>query len=592
MPKSSTNFWLSKKALIILALVLSLVFLLLPHKAHGYGYSWDINSFHTDIFVQNDGTLQITETLEIDYTREPHRGPIRWIPIKYPDKYGNRLNLRFELISVTDETGRPYNYALWYEGENVKLRIGDENKYLNNVTTYVIKYSVKRAVLFHFEDHDEIYWNATGDKWNVGIENATSTVRLPEKIAGVKATCFTGSYGATSENCTHSIDGNEIIFKADPLKAFEGLTIAVAFHKGFVNPPPLIQQLTWFFTDNWPYLLPILTFLILYYLWWTRGRDEKTSRNTIMPIYRPPDNLSPSEIGTLIDEHADMRDLSATIIDLAVRGYIEIKEISEKVLFFDNKDYEFKLLKDYAYDQDLKKHEANTLKGIFGESKSIKLSSLKYKFYKDLPAIKEDIYQQLVDKGFFQTNPEKIRNIYYGLGLGIIFAAFFAFGLFAEWMISVPIGAIISGIVILIFARHMPAKTKKGTEMYFQILGLEEFIKTAETDRIKFQEKENIFEKLLPYAMALNIADKWSDAFKEIYTQSPDWYKSSDPNFARNFNSYYLFSSLTRMNTNIQETLAAAPRSSGSGGAWSGGGGFGGGGFSGGGFGGGGGSSW
>ena len=126
--------------------------------------------------------------------------------------------------------------------------------------------------------------------------------------------------------------------------------------------------------------------------------------------------------------------------------------------------------------------------------------------------------------------------------------------------------------------------------MYYTILGLEEFINTAEKDRIKWQEKENIFMKLLPYAMAFRIADKWSKAFEGL-NKTPSWFESTDPNFANNFNTYYFVNRLTSMSTSMATTMQTAPRSSGSGGSWSGGSGFSGG-FSGGGFGGGGGGSW
>ena len=137
----------------------------------------------------------------------------------------------------------------------------------------------------------------------------------------------------------------------------------------------------------------------------------------------------------------------------------------------------------------------------------------------------------------------------------------------------------------------MPAKTKKGAEAKWQVLGLEEFIRTAETDRIKFQEKENIFQKLLPYAMALGLAEKWTTAFKDIIKTPPNWYQSSDPNFMNGFNTMYLYHSLNSMTTTANTVMTSSPRSSSSG-SWSGSSGFGGGGFSGGGFGGGGGGSW
>ena len=137
----------------------------------------------------------------------------------------------------------------------------------------------------------------------------------------------------------------------------------------------------------------------------------------------------------------------------------------------------------------------------------------------------------------------------------------------------------------------MPVKTKQGVEMYYKILGLEEFIKTAEKDRIKWQEKENIFEKLLPYAIAFKLADKWTTTFKDIYKTPPKWLTSKDQDFLTNFNTLTLLSTLNDFSSSATSALTTSTRSSGSGGSWSGGSSFGGG-FSGGGFGGGGGSAW
>lgn len=593
MPHSKIHFRLTKKWLIAAVLIIGLIWFLLPHKAHAYGYDWDVQSYDTSIIINSDSTLSVTETLKIDYSREQHRGPIRFIPLKYHDKFGNAFNLRFQFHDVTDQLGKSYEYTTWNEGDYFKIRVGNENVWLNSVETYVFKYTVSRAMLFDFADHDELYWNATGDEWDVPILNATAQITYPEDIPQdqVKATCFTGGYGATEQACTSTVSGRTITYSTTgSLSAFEGLTIAASLPKGYITPPPFIEQLGWFVADNWAYLLPLFTFALLYFLWYTRGKDPKTNRDTIMPIYTPPDSLTPAEVGTLIDEHADMRDLSSTIIDMAVRGYIKIIEITKKKLIFTDKDYEFERLNDSL--TGLKDHEQKTMEALFGTKKSVKLSSLKYEFYKDIPGIKTALYDTLISDGYFPGNPENTRNWYYGLGGVLLFLPIFFGGAFIDWSISIPIGIGLSGLVVLLFAKYMPAKTKKGVEEYYKVLGLEEFIRTAETDRIKFQEKENIFEKLLPYAMALNIADKWSKSFEGIYKNAPDWYQSSDPNFINSFNAMHLYSVLNSLNSNMSQTLTAAPRSSGSGGAWSGGSGFSGGGFSGGGFGGGGGSSW
>ena len=258
---------------------------------------------------------------------------------------------------------------------------------------------------------------------------------------------------------------------------------------------------------------------------------------------------------------------------------------------FDTTDFEFEKVERVQRDL-LKPHETKNFVAIFGSS-STKTVSAKNEFYKDLPAIKNKIYQGLVQDGYFPSDPKNIRDFYYAIG-GILAAVpLFMMGFFLIFFsVSVPLGIIASGIIFLIFASRMPAKTKKGAEAKWQILGLEEYIKTAETDRIKFQERENIFQKLLPYAMTLGIADKWTKAFKDMIKTAPDWYQSSDPSFRSSFNTIYLLHSLDHLSSAAATTMQSSPRSSGSGGAWSGGSGFGGGGFSGGGFGGGGGGSW
>lgn len=306
-----------------------------------------------------------------------------------------------------------------------------------------------------------------------------------------------------------------------------------------------------------------------------------------MPIYKAPEGMSPTEIGTIIDENLDMRDITSTIVDMAVRGYIQIKEIKEKKLIFDNTDYEFIKLKNYENGTVLKTHERKILDAIFGSSQNKRLSSLKNEFYSSLPGIREAVYNSLVKEGYFPTNPEKVRNIYYTIGSVLCFGVLFGLGAFiAFFPLSAILGILASGVVVLGFAKYMPAKTKKGVDMYYQAKGLEMFIKTAERDRIKFQEQENIFEKILPFAMTLGLASKWANAFEGIYKTAPSWYVSSNPNWNNNFNVLMFTNRLDSVASEMQTTFASSPRSASGGGS-----GFSGG-FSGGGFGGGGGSSW
>jgi len=562
---------------------------------------WDISDFSTDIIVGKDSGIEVTETIVADYTREEHHGILRYIPIKYRDDFGNKLSLQFNLQSITDETGKSWMYDQSYEGDSVYLKIGDPDIYLHKPSTFKIKYKVVQAVNY-FKDHDELYWNATGTEWDVPMKNVQATVTLPAGTndADIQAKCYTGYYGSSGEGCTSSVTNGTITFKANiatadqySLGIGQGLTVVVGWPKGIVAEPSTFQRVIWFLRDNWGFFLPFLTFGIMYYLWSTRGRDPKTGRTAIMPIYKPPNGLTPTEIGTIIDEKADMRDITSAIIDLAIRGYIKIIETKTKSWLGESADYEFQKLKDFETDANLKEFEKKIMRAVFGDLETRKLKDLENKFYSKLDGIKTEVYNQLVTDGYFPTNPENVRNGYYAMGWCLLGVMIFGAGAwFAFFSPSVPIGIIASSIIILIFAGRMPAKTKKGVETFYLIKGLEDFINTAEKDRIKWQEKENIFEKLLPYAITLGLAEKWTSAFEGIFKKPPDWFQSSDANFGMHFSTYNLLHSITRMNTSMQNTFVSAPRSSSSGSSWGGHSGFGGGGFSGGGFGGGGGSSW
>lgn len=584
-----------KKTVMFAAILLSAFLLTAPQSTKAaLGNDWELSSFNTDIEVRKDGSLLIKETIVADFSRDAHHGIIRDIPVRYRDKYGQSFKIRHKLISVTNETGQNWWHEKWTEGDYFAVKIGDPERLYQEPVTYVITYEIQRALSFQFKERDELYWNATGEEWNIPILSANATITFPEEInsAQVEATCYTGKYRSSAQDCKYKISGNTINYSANNiLNPYEGLTIVAGFPKGIITPLTFQQQLLWTLQDNWGYFIPVLTFLVLFYLWWTRGRDPKTNRDTIMPIYYAPEDITPAEAGTIIDEKVDMHDLSSTIIDMAVRGYLKIHESKKKTWLIESAVYEFELIKEFKNDPHLKEFEKKTMEGVFGSSKKVKLSDLQNKFYLSLPKIKASIYETLVAKNIFPACPEKIRQTYYGIGTACLVIAFFSFGFFIDYSIAIPIGIGISGLIIMPFARIMPAKTKKGVEVYYKVLGLEMFIRTAETDRLKWKEKENIFEKLLPYAMAFKLADKWSKTFEGIYKNPPKWYSSTDPNFISGFNAGYLVNRLNTMSNSMNNVFTSSPRSSGSGGSWSGGSGFGGG-FSGGGFGGGGGRGW
>jgi len=230
------------------------------------------------------------------------------------------------------------------------------------------------------------------------------------------------------------------------------------------------------------------------------------------------------------------------------------------------------------------------MKGIFGEDQSKTISSLKNKFYIHLKKIKKDMYELVVSKGYFPTNPEKVRQLYLTIGIIIIFFGPFAIGFMGHVLAAFAVG--ITGAVAIVFSFFMPRKTKKGAETLELINGFKWFLSVTEKERLKFhnapEKTPQQFEELLAYAMVLGVENEWAKQFSDMYLTPPEWYEGQT---GTAFGAWYLASALSTMSTDMNKSMVVAPSRSST--AGFGGSGFSsGGGFSGGGFGGGGGGSW
>ena len=547
----------------------------------------EISDFRTVIKINQDASIKVTEKITYEFGEEQKHGIYRDIPVKYQAR-GTNYNLILDVESVTDEAGRPYNFAVLKQGKNKRIKIGDANAFVSGQKVYVIAYSVERA-LNYFADHDELYWNATGNEWKVPIKQSKTTVQLPAKISDndLQAACFTGHTGS-SEECVSTryeySDKNtvkSVVFAHDRLEPGEGLTVVAGWPKGLVYEPTFWERLLATAKDNWIMIMPFLVLALLFYLWRTRGRDPE-GRGTIIAQFEAPDKLTPAEVGTIIDEKANRKDVSAEIINLAVKGYLKITRIEGKGMLKAD-DYELEKLKE---ESDLaNEHEKKLMRALFTDGKgTIKLSKLKNKFYKDLEKITKEIYSSTVNKKYFSKSPRKVRGMYLGIGAAVLFGA---------WVIGIVLGAIgaisiaVSGVLIIIFSFFMPARTRAGVLAREHILGLKKYLEVAEKDRIKFHNSPKKgpkqFEKLLPFAMVLGVEKEWAKQFEGIYDQQPSWYHDAS---GGQFSALALANDLGGFQAKANTTMASRPSSASSGGS-----GFSGGG-SGGGFGGGGGGSW
>ena len=563
---------------------LLLLFLLLLVSVPGAARELVIESFDAELRVNTDGTLEVTETLRPRFTGQ-WNGIIRFIPVEYRHPRGFNYTLLLDIHSITDENGNALRYESDRERHYRRFKIWIPGA--NNATrTVVIRYRVRNGLRF-FEEHDELYWNVTGDESDIPHESATARVTLPGGADGIRAAAFTGRYGSTAQDADVEISGNEVDVRTRRALNFrEGLTIAVAWNPGLVHRPGTLEEIGLFLRSNWPLFIPLFVFAGMFWLWWTRGRDPRL--RPIVAQYTPPDELTPAELGTLIDNRPDMRDITSTLVDLAVRGYLIIEEKTEKVLgLFSSKDYIFELRKPSGEWSGLKTHERELLQSVFGGQNRVELSDLENVFYRDLPGIRERIFEQLLARHYYSRRPDRVRNLYLVIAVVVgvlsLWAGGFVAAILGQQPIPFVLAGVLSGGIIFVFAWVMPARTAQGARTLEKVLGFEEFLSRVESDRFaRMIKTPEMFEKFLPYAMALGVEKNWVRAFEGIYRQPPNWYRGDFQTFQpRSF-----VSDLSRMSSRAATVMASQPRSSG--GSGFGGGGGGGGGFSGGGFGGGG----
>jgi hypothetical protein len=512
---------------VFFALLLALL-LTLP----AFGRSWNIADFHSTVTVDKNGGIFVIERVTLEFTGH-YNGIYRDIPVEYPGPNGTNYTLFLKIVSVTDEAGQSLKYESKREGAYRKLKIyipgADDTR-----KTVLISYSAPNATRF-FDDHDEFYWNVTGNDWPVPIEHSSALVQFPPNTAGsLRAQSFTGVYGSHDQEATAQVNGSQVEFEtSNPLPMRGGLTIDIYIPKGLLQQPSTMTRAMWFLRGNPGVLLPLWAFLVMFTLWYTIGRDPDPGLS-VAPQYEPPKGFTPAEAGTLIDDSTDPRDITSTIVDLAVKGYLKIRENVDKGWLFDHKDYVFERVK--PADGKLAAHERVMMEHLFSVYTSVDgttvgetttLSSLKNRFYTAIPTIKQDIKAELKDKKMYLVDPDS-AHAYTFLG-ALIVAVPFVLGNIFGWfnLFDSPStligGGLIALAIIWLFGRIMSAKSVLGGRTTIQILGFQEFMNRVDADRLKRMPPDT-FEKYLPYAMALGVEQQWAKAFAGIVQNPPSWY--------------------------------------------------------------------
>lgn len=593
-------------------LILGPLFLLLsPPSSRAQDTGWTITSYHADYVVGSDRSIDVVERIAVDFGRLQRHGIYREIPVRYRKVVRRGLPLGagtvkvdLDVEKVTDERGRELRTKV-DRGDRVRIRIGDPNRYVTGRQDYVIHYRLARGLGF-FDDHDELYWQVTGTEWPVPILRASANVTLPpaeawakRDAAGWSAWCYAGWAESTSgERCTAAVvDPGRYRFEAGRLEAGEGLTFVAAFPKEVVREPSAAERLSEAIATWWPLGLPLAAFLAMLTLWGTRGREP--SAGSVVPVWRRPDDLPPGAAGALVDQRADMDDVVATLLDLAVRGYVRIREVPPggvmglvevgsftgkalRTLGLYKNDWEFERTVKPTTDGDLTHYEGRVLHGIFEGDTTRRMSDLHNEFYTHLPEIHDGMYDLLVRKKLFRQNPDTVRKIYRWAGIGGLVLGG-GLGVQTEnWILG--IGIALAGLIVLVFSSFMPAMTPEGARRWREVKGLEEYIRRAEKAELEFsqapEKTTELFETLLPYAVALDVSDLWVEQFADVLAASPpSWYAGTT--YGSGFSGNGFKSGLADFRSAATRTMASSPGSSsgvGGGGSVGGGGGGGGGG--------------
>jgi hypothetical protein len=539
--------------------------------------SYTIDRFDARIRVNRDASIDVTETITASFVGS-YNGIYRTIPVDYRTNNGLNWTLGVALQSAQDDAGRSLRTERSRQGHYIKYKIWIPGA-ADATRSIVLRYHATNGLRF-FDEHDELYWNVTGDEWDVPIHAALAEIDLPPNTSGVRATAFNGVYGSTSHDAAVRVDGAVVhIAMPQGLGYHEGVTAVIGWDKGVVIAPGLASTTFATLRSNWPLFLPILVFLFAFMSWWRRGRDPR--RQPIAVQYDPPQGMTPAEAGTLIDNSADMRDITATLVDLAVRGYLRIEEHQNPKLFGlfgSSTSYILHRLRD---SNDLAPHETAVFSGVFlGRGDTVALDDLKNEFYKQLPPVRDAVFDRLTRSGFYRNRPDKVKQNWMGGGVALALLIGVGGTYLSKLTLLTPVPFVIaaacSAIIFLVFAQIMPARTQEGARALEQVLGFEEFLRRVESEHLKriIVGHPELFDKYLPFAMAFGVEQQFARAFQGIYTEPPRWYVGPS---VMNFNVGHFSTSMSHLSSVAATTMASSPRSS-SGSGFGGGGGSGGGG--------------
>jgi len=476
---------------------------------------WQLHEFHGTISVAEDGSAVIVERMELSC---PPTGTDleRFIPMESAGPMGSKRRLFLKVLGVKDGNGRPLLYRLRVWGGQTEIRVplpGCAGK----PRRIEIEYLVNNAVRFN-ADHDEVYWNLTSSTLPVLTEQASATVLLPEKATeGLRSMAFIGGKAPISGE----VNGASVDFAAaGAVGKQEPFIVDVVVPAGIFHQPWWPSRGMWLVESNPVVLMPVIVFLVMLAVRKLKGRVPPVTQVT---EYEPPQGLTPAEAGTLLTDRVEPRDITATLVDLAVRGYVKLEEDrSEGQL-----DYIIRLGKPSDQWQDLTSYEINMLFNTFYGGQWTKLSSLKLRFAVAVPSMCAGVLNTLIEKGMYRVDPVSART--YRVASVILVGLVLLAVQLAGWISlfdAGPLAAVVwaaSVFIVYLMGRNLTAKSLKGMQAWAAVVGFREFIERVDADCLQRASPKQV-ERCLPYAMALGVEHQWARQFVGITQEWPDWF--------------------------------------------------------------------
>ena len=541
----------------------------------------EILSYHSDIEIHADASMTVTEKITVrSEGNRIQRGIYRDFPTQYEDRLGNAIRVNFQPMSVT----RGGNNEPWYidsRANGVRVYIGDADVLLaNGIHSYELRYQTNRQ-LGYFDDHDELYWNVTGNGWDFRILQASASIQLPEQvgISDLAVEGYTGPFGASGQAYTTELSqGGANITGTGTLNPREGLTVVLSWPKGLVYEPNSGDRALDLLNDNSGLLIALLALILsaiyLQLVWNKVGRDPKAG--PVFPHYEPPKGYSPASARYINTMGYDKKVFTAAIINLAVKGYLSITQ-EDKTYTLDKKDST----------KELAPGEQALLARLFKDKSSIELQNENhYELSKTMlahrQALRKDYLSIYFAKNYMYLAPSMIGSM---LALVII-------GLLNLATVIVAIPVVLNFILHAVFIKLMAAPSSRGRKLMDKLDGFKLYLEVAEKDDLNLSHPPDmtpeLFEKYLPFAIALDVEHDWAEQFTKVFlsikaqtgnSYHPVWYYGA-------FSSLEMGSFADNIGSDLSSTISSASTAPGSGS------GAGGGGFSGGGGGGGGGGGW